>query len=89
MDCELTADRQILLNNIDKLHTTELGICRIKKNLRLDINDVVGYCKDKVSDKNCNIYRQGKKWYCETSDIKITVNSYSYTIITAHKLKFI
>ena len=79
-------DKQILLDNIDKIHTTELGIERIKKNLKLDTDDVVGYCKNKVSDKNCNIYKQGKNWYCQTDDIEITVNSYSYTIITAHIL---
>lgn len=80
-------DKQILLNNIDKVHTTEMGIDRIKKNLKLDTNDVIEYCKNKVLDKNCNIYRQGKNWYCEIDNIKITINSYSYTIITAHKLK--
>lgn len=80
-------DKQILLNNIDKVHTTEMGIDRIKKNLKLDTNDVIDYCKNKVLDKNCNIYRQGKNWYCEIDNIKITINSYSYTIITAHKLK--
>lgn len=80
-------DKEILLNNIGKVHTTEMGIDRIKKNLKLDTVDVVEYCKNKVLDKNCNIYKQGKNWYCEIDNIKITVNSYSYTIITAHKLK--
>ena len=56
-------DKQILLNNIDKVHTTEMGIDRIKKNLKLDTDDVVEYCKNKVLDKNCNIYKQGKnRW---------------------------
>ena len=78
-------DKQILLNNIDKIHTTEMGVDRIKKNLKLDIEDVVQYCKNKVLDKNCNIYKNGKNWYCEIDNIIITINSYSYTIITAHK----
>lgn len=77
-------NKDILLTNIDKIHTTELGILRIKKNLKLDIDDVVGYCKNKLLDKNCNIYKHGKNWYCEIDNIKITINSYSYTIITAH-----
>ena len=42
---------------------------------------------NKVLDKNCNIYKQGKNWYCEVENIKITINSYSYTIITAHIVK--
>ena len=80
-------DKEVLLSNIDKVHTTEMGIDRIKKNLKLDTDDVVEYCKNKVLDKNCNIYKQGKNWYCEIDNITITINSYSYTIITAHKLK--
>ena len=80
-------DKKILLDNIDKVHTTEMGIDRIKRNLTIDTADVVEYCKNKVLDKNCNIYKQGKNWYCEVENIKITINSYSYTIITAHIVK--
>lgn len=80
-------DKQILLDNISKVHTTEMGIERIKKNLKLNTNDVVEFCKNKILDKNCNIYKQGKNWYCEIDNIKITINSYSYTIITAHLIK--
>lgn len=83
----MVEDKQILLDNLDKIHTTEMGIDRIKRNLKLDKNNVVEYCKNKVLDKNCNIYKQGKNWYCEIDNIIITINSYSYTIITAHKLK--
>lgn len=77
-------DKQILLDDINKVHTTEMGINRIIKNLKLNTNDVVEYCKNKVLDKNCNIYKQGKNWYCEIENIIININSYSYTIITAH-----
>ena len=77
-------NKEILLSNIDKVHTTELGVNRIKKNLKLDINDVVEYSKSKVLDNKCNIYKKGKNWYCEIDNIKITINSHSYTIITAH-----
>ena len=80
-------DKQILLDNISKVHTTKMGIDRIKKNLKLNTNDVVEFCKNKILDKNCNIYKQGKNWYCEIDNIKITINSYSYTIITAHLIK--
>ena len=80
-------NKEILLSNIGKIHTTKMGIDRIKRNLKLDTNDVVNYCKNKVLDKDCNIYKQGKNWYCEIDNIKITINSYSYTIITAHTIK--
>ncbi len=79
--------KEILLSNIDKIHTTKMGIDRIKKNLKLNNNDVVTYCKNKVLDKNSNIYRKGKNWYCEIDNIRLTINSYSYTIITAHLIK--
>lgn len=45
-----------LLQNLEKLHTTELGVVRIKQNLGL-----------------------------KTDGCTITVNAYSYTVITAHK----
>ena len=80
-------DKQILLDNISEVHTTEMGIDRIKKNLKLNTNDVVEFCKNNILDKNCNIYKQGKNQYCEIDNIKITINSYSYTIITAHLIK--
>ena len=76
-----------LLLNIDKLHTTEMGIDRIRKNLKLDNCDVVEYLKKKVLDKKCIIYKEGKNYYCDVDSIKITINSYSYTIITAHLIK--
>ena len=33
-----------------KLHTTKMGINRIKKNLNLKDEDVVEYCKNKMLD---------------------------------------
>ena len=78
------AEGKILLDHMDKIHTTEMGVERIKKNLKIEDADVVEYCKNKILEKNCKIYKQGKNWYCETDHIKITINSYSYTIITAH-----
>jgi hypothetical protein len=76
-----------LILNIDKLHTTELGIERIKNNLDLDIDDVVKWCKNKIKDTNSHISRKGKNWYVNINSCIITVNAYSYTIITAHKEK--
>ena len=72
-----------LLLNIDKIHTTELGIKRIQRNQNIN-DDVVNYCKNKIIDKECYIYKQGKNWYCKIDNMIITINSSSYTIITAH-----
>lgn len=74
----------LLIENIDRLHTTVMGVDRIQRNLKLDTDDVVGYCKNLILNPQCHIYRRGKNWYCEIGNIKITVNAYSYTIITAH-----
>lgn len=74
-----------LLAHIDKVHTTEMGVDRIRKNLEITEDDVVEYCRKKILSPDCNISKQGKNWYCRTDGIIITVNSFSYTIITAHK----
>lgn len=76
-----------LLCNLDKLHTTELGVVRIKRNLSLDTDDVVGWCSDKINSDNAVITRNGKNWYINIDACIITVNAYSYTIITAHREK--
>lgn len=80
-------DIEILVLNIDKIHTTKMGIDRIKRNLDLDTDDVVEWCVNKIKDTNCKITRVGKNWYAQINNCIITVNSYSYTIITAHKIK--
>ncbi|MGF7110405.1 MULTISPECIES: DUF3781 domain-containing protein [Treponema] len=80
---------EILYKNAEKIHTTEMGIERIKRNLDLDTQDVVKWCKNKILDKRSSIIRKGKNWYISIDDIVITVNAYSYTIITAHKKKAI
>ena len=75
-----------LLKNLDKIHTTDLGIIRIKKNLSLDTDDVVMWCREIIQSAH-EIIRRGKNWYVYTDDCIITINAYSYTIITAHRKK--
>lgn len=78
-------EKEMLLSNLDKLHTTDLGVMRIKRNLCLDTEDVVEWCRQKIQNLNGNIIRKGKNWYVRIDGCEITVNAYSYTIITAHK----
>jgi len=73
-----------LFNNLDKIHTTELGVKRIKKNLTLDTPDVAEWCKQKVSIAD-DIFRKGKNWYICVDDCVIIINAHSFTIITAHR----
>lgn len=72
-----------LLENLDKLHTTELGVVRIKRNLSLDTENVVEWCRNKINSDNAVITRTGKNWYIDIDTCIITVNAHSYTIITA------
>ncbi|MBS7021558.1 MAG: DUF3781 domain-containing protein [Firmicutes bacterium] len=76
-----------LLNHINEIHTTDLGIVRIKRNLNLETNDVVSWCREKINSKQAEISRTGKNWYVKVDGCVITVNAYSYTIITAHRIK--
>jgi len=75
-----------LISNLDKIHTTELGVERIKRNLSLNTEDVVKWCKEKTKNAD-DIFRKGKNWYVHVDDLIITINAHSFTIITAHKKK--
>ena len=75
-----------LLQNIDRLHTTELGIIRIKKNIGLETNDVVDWCKQNIKHAN-DFQKKGKNWYVFFENCVLTINSSSYTIITGHKIR--
>jgi hypothetical protein len=84
---DLLEDKLRLISNLDKIHTTELGKERIKKNLCLDTDDVVNWCIQRIEDASSVIIREGKNWYVAVNNCVITINAHSYTIITAHKVK--
>ena len=75
-----------LIENIEKLHTTPMGVDRIRRNLQIghDVKDVVVWCRQEILDTNAEFIHQGKNWYVKIDGCVITVNAYSYTIITAH-----
>lgn len=79
-DCEL-------LENISKIHTTPMGVKRIKANLKLQDDDVVGYCVSKIMKSDAIRLKKGKNWYIESDGVRICINASSYTIITAHMMK--
>ena len=76
-----------LIANIDKLHTTEMGTERIKRNLQIETDDVVQWCRTQILDKTAAAERIGKNWYVTVNHCKITVHAHSYTIITAHRIE--
>ncbi len=86
MDNKLLDFKNVLISNINKIHTTKLGEDRIKKNLNIS-NDVVNYLKEKIINNKSLVYKKGKNYYCEIDSIIITINSYNYSIITAHIIK--
>lgn len=61
------SEKDELLLNIEKIHTTKMGAERIRRNLALtaaDIADEVLYCKQKIQDEKCTVRRRGKNYYC-------------------------
>ena len=48
-----------LLQNLNKLHTTVLGVMRIKRNLNINTDDVVLWCKNRIKNAN-NIVKEVK-----------------------------
>lgn len=77
-------NKQMLLENINKIHTTPMGLDRIKKNTLIK-NDVVSYIKSILYSSI--IYRKGKNYYCYYKKYVFTINAYSYTIITSRIIK--
>lgn len=75
-----------MLTRIDELHTTPMGIERIKKNLSID-TDPVQWCRNAILCPDAVIERKGKNYYIKAKGAVITVNAYSFTIITAHRIK--
>jgi len=52
--------KNALLDSIEKIHTTELGLVRIQRNLSLIETDIVQWCKSFILDPSSRITRQGK-----------------------------
>lgn len=78
--------KKVLLENVDKIHTTEMGVGRIQRNLGIS-EEPVGYCISKLKQENASVVKEGKNYYVEVDGCRITINSSSFTIITAHKVK--
>lgn len=78
--------KKVLLENVEKIHTTEMGIGRIQKNLGID-EEPVEYCISKLKKADSVVVKEGKNYYVEVDGCRITINSSSFTIITAHLMK--
>ena len=76
--------KKTLIENIDKIHTTEMGVGRIQKNLGIT-EEPVSYCISKLKKNESTVTKEGKNYYIEIDNCRITINSSSFTIITAHE----
>ncbi len=75
-------------DQLDRLHTTELGAERIRRNLALSgEEDIVAWCRHRIAAPGTVVRRQGKNWYVHAEGIVFTVNAASFTLITAHRDK--
>ena len=81
-----TNDKNELIKNLDKLKTTLNGAIRIRKNLGINSVNPVEWCKTQITSKNSTVRREGKNYYVKANGYEITINSSSFTIITAHVL---
>ena len=57
-------NKEILISNLERLHTTESGEERIQKNLHLKRKDVVACCRGMILNDQAKIERRGKNYYC-------------------------
>lgn len=77
-----------LMDHLDQLYTTELGVLRIKRNLCLPAEmDALAYCQKQIATSNTEIVRRGKNFYVTTATEMITIHAKKLSIITAHKVK--
>lgn len=72
------------MGDIEKIHTTELGLERIRRNT--GINDPINVLKKAIINQN-KMTENGKNYYIWVNDIIFTLNKSALTIITAHKEK--
>jgi hypothetical protein len=68
---------QDLTANLNKLHTTPMGVERVRRNLGLQINDVVSWCKEAVQNADL-LMQAGKNWYVYKGGVSITINAKSF-----------
>lgn len=78
-------EKEILLANIEKIHTTELGEERLIKNLKLTNKNPIRYVKELLRNSRSHVYKKGKNFYCEYNHTRLTINADTFTVITAHK----
>ena len=75
-------ERDALLEN---LHTTTLGAERIRRNVSPNAEDIIAWCRARITAPDAVVERRGKNCYITSGGCTLTVNAKSHTVITAHK----
>ena len=70
---------------LENLHTTTMGEERIRRNAAPHEDDVIAWCRERITAPDAVIERRGKNFYITSGGCTLTVNVRSYTVITAHK----
>ena len=74
-----------LIENIVKVHTTAMGIDRIRKNLGLEDIDIAAFCRSRILDKSAIITRRGKNWYVRINGCVIMEKKYSKELLEKYR----
>ena len=74
-----------LIEDLGRLHTTEMGAEWVRRNIGLTGEDPVEWCRARILDEGAMTERRGKNWYVRAGGCVITVNAGSFTVITAHR----
>ncbi len=77
-------DMNDLISNVERLHTTDMGQVRMRRNLGLVDIDVIPVLRKHILSPSAQIIRRGKNWYVYTNNWIITINASSFSVITAH-----
>lgn len=78
-------NKEILINNLEKLHITKLGRERVIDNLCLEYQtDVTNYVKNIIINEDIEVFKKGSNFIVKTYNYEITINSRTFTIITAY-----
>ena len=72
-----------LIQHMDKIHTTPMGVKRIARNLSIPNDAVMDVCRDVI--RRGTVTKRGKNDYVTDGNITLTIHRQALTIITAHK----
>lgn len=72
---------------LENLHTTTRGAERIRRNVSPNAEDIIAWCRERITAPDAVIERRGKNFYITSGGCTLTVNVGSYTVITAHRSK--